>query len=167
MTSVISTQGMSKYVKNEAGHYVCPHCGKVTEKQNTMYYHIKKNHENDLPFECKVCEAHPKFLQKSAFQHHMATMHPDAPCADGEKNPYAGIEFCCPSCDLKTHTKANLLIHYARSHSKDWIPAFAKKSACTKCEKEFASSSAYYYHAVTCFKDAAGAEIAHRLSSIK
>ena len=158
---------VSKYIKNAAGHYACPHCDKVTEKQNTMYYHIKKNHDNNLPFECKHCEAHPKFLQKSAFLHHMATMHVDAPNPEGEENPYAGIEFACPTCDHKTHTKANMLVHYARTHCKDWVPAFAKKTSCTGCSKEFASSTAYYYHSTVCFKESVCCDHVHKLALIR
>ena len=138
----------SKYIRNEAGHFVCPHCDKVTEKQNTMYYHVKKHHTNDLPFE---------FLQKSAFLHHLATVHAEAPDVAGEKNPYAGVEYACPTCEHKTHTKANMLIHYVRAHCRDWIPAFDKKACCSHCDKEYASSSAYYYHAVGCFRETSGA----------
>ena len=158
---------MSKYIRNSEGHYVCPHCDKVTEKQNTMYYHIKKNHDKDLPFECKVCESCPKFLQKSAYMHHMATNHPDVASPDGEKNPYAGVEFNCPSCEHKTHTKSNMLIHYARTHCKVWIPSFSKKTNCSGCSKSFASSSAYYYHSIACHKEKAPADYESVISRIK
>jgi hypothetical protein len=141
----------TKYIKNEAGHYVCPHCDKVTEKQNTMYYHIKKNHAADLPFECTKCEDCPKFLQKTTYLHHLATIHPeDATPAKGVANPYAGVTVHCPSCDHNTHTKANMLIHFARVHCKEWIPAYTKSTPCTHCMKTFGSSSAYLYHAISC-----------------
>lgn len=146
----------SKYMRNADGHYVCPHCGKVTEKQNTMYYHMKKNHENDLKFECKKCEACPKFLQKSAYLHHLASVHPEDPHPSlAEKNPYADRIFTCPCCPHTAHAKANVVIHFARSHCKSWIPAFAKGEECTGCHKSFASSSAYLYHSVTCFRNTA------------
>ena len=156
----------SKYIRNEAGHFVCPDCDKITVKQNTMYYHIKKHHANDLPFECTRCAAHPRFLQKSAFLHHMATLHAESPDVAGEKNPYAGIEYTCPTCEHTAHTKANMIIHYVRAHCRDWIPAYDKKVCCSHCAKGYASSSAYYYHAAACFRETSGAH-ADALSRIK
>lgn len=143
----------SKYVRNAEGQYVCPDCGKITAHQNTMYYHIKKEHTKDLPYECKLCTN--KFLQKSSYLHHLATMHPDTP-HDGDccsENPYAGVKHTCPCCEHSSHTKANIRIHFARSHAKAWIPAFDKTApSCTGCGKVCASSSAYLYHALDCFK---------------
>lgn len=155
----------SKYIRNTAGHFVCPHCDKVTEKQNTMYYHIKKNHEKDLPFECTHCEDKPRFLQKSSYFHHLATHHADV-CCD---NPYAGVKYTCPfsECDHSTHTKANLLIHFARTHCKSWIPAFSKDSSCKQCSKDFNSSSAYLYHCASCLLPTAPADQASMISRIK
>lgn len=160
----------SKYIRNEAGHFVCPHCDKVTEKQNTMYYHVKKNHTKDLPFECKKCSDAPRFLQKSSYLHHLATIHPeDAHSTDVGENPYAGVSYSCPAegCDHNTHTKANLLIHYARTHCKDWIPGYNKGSACSGCKKEFNSSSAYLYHSISCLIKSATPDHATIISRIK
>lgn len=160
----------SKYMRNAAGEFVCPHCPKVCEKQNTMYYHIKKNHTNDLPFKCEKCVGTPRFLQKSAYLHHCAQVHPEAAAGDAEStNPYVGVSVSCPAtgCGHSTHTKANLLIHYARNHCKEWIPAYSKSAACTGCSKTFASSSAYLYHALTCLKSAAPADYASMISRIK
>lgn len=165
-----SISSSSKYIRNADGFFVCPDCGKVTEKQNTMYYHIKKNHTKDLPFECKKCEECPRFLQKSSYLHHLATIHPDdAECEDG-KNPYAGVSYACPhtGCAHSTHTKANLQIHYARSHCKAWIPGFSKGSSCSSCKKEFASSSsAYLYHSISCLIKSAPADQASIIARIK
>lgn len=159
----------SKYIKNADGHFVCPDCGKVTEKQNTMYYHIKKNHTKDLPFECKKCSDAPRFLQKSSYLHHLATLHPEDATADCGSNPYAGVSFGCvfEGCDHSTHTKANLLIHIARSHCKSWIPTFAKGSSCGGCKKEFNSSSAYLYHSIGCLAKSAPSDHASMISRIK
>lgn len=144
----------SKYIKNSCGHFVCPHCDKVCAKQNTMYYHIKKNHTQDLPFQCKKCGDEPRFLQKCSYLHHLATHHPeDAIPEECGSNPYIGVTFSCPSCTHTTHTKANMLIHYARTHCKDWIPSFTKSAdgcSCKGCAKTFNSSSAYLYHAIGC-----------------
>ena len=163
----------SKYIRNAEGHFVCPHCDKVTEKQNTMYYHIKKIHTQDLPFQCKLCTDTPRFLQKSSYLHHLATHHPESctPEECGGTNPYAGVKFTCPCCTHSTHTKANLLIHYARTHCKDWIPGFTKSESgncgCKSCDKTFNSSSAYLYHAVGCMIDSAPEAHAANISRIK
>lgn len=159
----------SKYMRNETGEFVCPHCPKVCEKQNTMYYHIKKNHTNDLPYKCEKCVGTPRFLQKSAYLHHCARVHPEISSTDSEKNPYAGVTVACPAtgCSHSTHTKANILIHYARNHCKEWIPAYSKSAACAGCSKTFASSSAYLYHALTCLKSAAPADYASMISRIR
>lgn len=143
--------GTSKYIKNADGHYVCPHCDKVTEKQNTMYYHIKKSHLDDLPFECKKCEDHPRFLQKSLYLKHLAAVHPTEAVPEGmEANPYVGVAYACPGCAHSASTKANLLIHYARAHCAAWIPSWSRTTACVGCAKVFNSSSAYLYHCATC-----------------
>lgn len=147
----MSSNTSIKYVKNEAGHFQCPHCEKTCEKQNTMYYHIKKNHTNDYKFVCNHCEGDARnFIQKSAYLQHMAIAHPDVEIE--EDNPYAGKEFNCPSCDHTAKTKANIVVHFARTHCKEWIPAFTKECKCTGCQKDFKSSTAYLYHAVSCIK---------------
>lgn len=163
----MSSVSESKYIRNADGHYVCPHCPKVCEKQNTMYYHMKKNHENDLKYECKLCTDCPKFMQKSGFLHHLATVHPDNPHPGEEKNPYASVKHDCPECDHTTHTKSNLLIHYARTHCKTWIPTYSKTDPCPGCRKTFASSSAYLYHAIGCFEHAATTDQLIVISRIK
>lgn len=166
----------TKYIRTAEGHFQCPHCPKICEKQNTMYYHVKKNHLNDLPFECKVCGPDTRFLQKSAYLRHMATVHRDeipiaaappaaapvaavaapvpAPVPVAEKNPYVGVEFKCTECAHTTHTKANMTIHYTRCHCHGTVPVYDKTGPCKRCSRTFASSSAYYYHAGTCFADA-------------
>jgi len=149
---------VDKYVRNEDGHFVCPHCEKVEEKQNTMYYHIKSIHEMDFPFLCRLCkneaDEHPRFLQKCGWYHHLATLHPENPHPSlTERNPYANVRYVCPTCEHASHTKANVLIHYARNHCKEWIPTFTrdiKTTGCTGCTRLFESSSAYLYHALNC-----------------
>ncbi len=185
----------TKYIKNADGHFVCPYCSVVKEKQNTMHYHIKTAHTKDLPFECKKCDSHPRFCQRNAYLRHLASIHPEDPhdatpvatveCTDADAeattdkpapapapataNPYAGVYYSCPahSCDHKSHTKGNVRIHFIRTHCKDWIPAFEKGAACTSCGKECASSSAYLYHAPECFKSRATEDQLSMLSRIK
>ena len=167
-SSSTMTNPTVKYIRNEDGHFVCPHCSIVEEKQNTMLYHIESKHEHKFRFECTRCDAGPKFLQRCTYLHHLATVHPENPhISETELNPYAGVQYSCPDCAHTTHTKANLLIHYARSHAKLWIPSFAKGAPCTCCNREFASSSAYLYHAVNCFKTVAPETQARAIMAIQ
>ena len=172
-----------EYAKNDAGHFVCTHkdCNKVFERQNTMYYHIMR-HRKQFAYTCADCDK--GFIQKSAFLHHMAAIHPGneitipdrseptTPTVVGTatstaaasnavvavtavnsikiKNPYDGQTFTCPCCNHVTRTKANALVHYARLHSKDWIPAYNKDNGCTHCKAKFSSVAAYLYHCTGC-----------------
>ena len=173
-----------EYVKNDAGQFVCTHkgCNKTCSRQNTMYYHVMR-HRNEFTYKCADCDK--GFIQKSAFLHHMAAIHPgndtvripnkDAnanivkntiisedplPYDEGTnknsvddikiKNPYEGQTFTCPCCKHETRTKANALVHYARLHAKDWIPAYNKDNGCSHCKKTFGSIAAYLYHCTGC-----------------
>ena len=170
----------TKYVKNEAGNYVCPNngCGKITVKQNTMYYHIMKNHSTKLPFQCNRCTNNPQFLQRSGYMNHLATRHADDPkLTDKEKemlggiteNPAAAVSFKCPStgCTQTSHVKSNMLIHYARTHAKEWIPPYVRGEACKRCQQQHSSSSAYLYHTITCFREVAPADQLKIISRIR
>jgi hypothetical protein len=161
-----------KYIRNEDNHFVCPHCGIVEKHQNTMLYHIESKHEMKFRFECTQCPGPdtPKFLQKCTYLRHLAAIHPTNPHpSETEKNMYADICFKCPDpeCSHSTQTKANMRIHFARSHAKHWIPSYVKNKGCTGCSKVFASSSAYLYHATECFKAEAPSDQLMMLSLIK
>ena len=169
-----------KYVKNNNGDYVCPHtdCGKITAKQNTMYYHIMKNHSTQLPFQCNRCANTPQFLQRSGYMNHLATKHADVPkLTEKEKeilggiteNPVIAVSFKCPhaDCNQTTKTKSNMLIHYARTHSKAWIPPYIRGADCTRCHHVYSSSSAYLYHTITCFRPVAPADQLNTISRIR
>ena len=163
----IAEPSTRKYAKDAEGLYMCPHCDIKEVHQNTMFYHIKGVHEKDFPFECAHCPE-TRFLQRCSWLHHLATQHPNNPHPSAvELNPYAGKEVHCPSCDMTSHTKGNVEIHYARSHCKDWIPVFTKGKACEGCNKVWKSSSAYLHHAMRCFKDKAPESHAKTLSLIK
>jgi hypothetical protein len=64
-----------EYTKNADGHFVCSHkgCNKTCARQNTMYYHIMR-HRKEYTYTCAHCDK--GFIQKSAFLHHMAAVHP-------------------------------------------------------------------------------------------
>lgn len=155
------------YFKLESGEFQCKYCDKRTAKQNTMYYHVQTKHVKDYKFICAHCD-NKKFVQKSAYLQHLAQAHSEiASSNQEEENPYAGVSYACghPGCDQTAKTKANILVHFARSHCKDWIPIFAKESTCKCCGKQFSSSTAYFYHAVTSMP--APAEFAQMLSKMK
>jgi hypothetical protein len=149
---IMSSTTTTNYIRTADGKFQCPHCPKICDKQNTMYYHVKKNHLQDFKFTCEKCTR--GFVQKSAYLQHLATAHPDDAAEDAEENPYAGACFRCPfdSCEHSAKTKANVIVHYTRTHCKEFIPAYGKTEACKMCEKTFASSTAYFYHTATCFK---------------
>jgi KRAB domain-containing zinc finger protein len=74
--NIIKTLAMTiDYTKNAEGHFVCTHkgCTKTCARQNTMYYHVMR-HRNEFAFKCEECDK--GFIQKSAFLHHMAAIHP-------------------------------------------------------------------------------------------
>jgi hypothetical protein len=139
MAATTTTMTTTKYQKNEAGEFVCPHCGETKARQNTMFYHLKK-HTGDMKYVCSVPGCDRKFIQKSGLTQHMAQAHPSGAPAWG-----------CPCCDHTCRMKANMSIHIARMHGE--VPPAASTGAteCVVCEKSFASATAYYYHAVACF----------------
>lgn len=160
-----------KYVRNADGHFVCPHCGVIKQKQNTMLYHIQSKHTMEFAYTCDRCpsENAPKFLQKCSYLHHLATIHPENPHLKDEKNPYAQTKYKCPmeDCTHTTHTRGNLSIHFVRNHLKDIIPSYSKKSACSCCNKTFGSSGAYLYHSLECFRNHIPDDYKRMLSLIK
>jgi len=176
---VPSTPSVVKYVKNNDGNYVCPHngCGKITMNQNTMHYHIM-SHNDKLPFQCNRCTNTPQFKQRGAYLNHLATRHADnIKLTEKEKevlggiteNPAVAISFKCPhaGCNQTTKTKANMLIHYVRTHAKDWIPPYIRGAECTRCHHNYSSSSAYLYHTITCFRPLASPAQLNIISRIR
>ena len=141
-----------KYVKDEEGNFVCPHpgCGIKKKNQNTMHYHMKK-HEEQLDYTCKTCKK--QFLQKQTLDLHIRSKHPELANDNDEK------KFKCPfdNCDFKALTKGNCVIHCLRVHFQDEINDIMIKDEetkmiyCNECQKEFSSSTAFYYHCKNCF----------------
>ena len=137
---------MSKYIRNEAGHFVCPTCGIVKEKQNTMYYHMKR-HEEEMPHTCKVCRK--GFLQRQTLDLHMRSKHADAP---------AYKDYVCPhaDCEFSAHTKGNCRTHYFRVHCSEEVGELlvhdkeAGTIECIGCDRSFNSLGLFYYHCSEC-----------------
>jgi hypothetical protein len=142
-----------KYTKNENGDFVCPDCGVIKKRQNSMHYHMKK-HMEELNHVCKVCKK--GFLQKQTLDLHMKSKHSEL-IKDSEK------KFTCPfdGCEFAALTKGNCIIHCLRVHCQEEIKEImetnqeTKTISCTSCEKTFSSSCGFYYHAKGCliFKD--------------
>lgn len=135
----------SKYIKNENGSFVCPHCSIVKERQNTMYYHMKKKHEGKLPYECSICKK--DFIQKTSLELHMLSKHKD------DKVVPKMFKCADPNCKFESLTKANCRIHCLRKHFKDEIyQILEENNSCSVCKESFRSGSAFYYHAANCIK---------------
>jgi hypothetical protein len=140
-----------KYVKDEEGNFVCPHpgCGFTKKNQSTLHYHMKK-HEEQLDYTCKTCKK--QFLQKQTLDLHIRSKHPELADDTDEK------KFKCPfnNCDFKALTKGNCVIHCLRVHFQDEINEIMIKDEetkmiyCNECQKEFSSSTAFYYHCKNC-----------------
>lgn len=133
-----------KYVKNDEGLFVCPTCNITKKNQNTMHYHMKK-HQEQLSHTCKVCKK--GFLQKQTLDLHMRSKHPDSDIDKKFKCTY-------DNCEFAALTKGNCVIHYIRVHFQDAINNIMVKDGkihtCTKCDTEFSSSCAFYYHCKDC-----------------
>jgi uncharacterized Zn-finger protein len=135
----MTTKARMTYLRNEQGEFVCPECSAVKQRQNTMFYHMKK-HTGDFSHVCAVPGCEKAFIQKAGLQQHMTQAHP----------PENAILHSCPCCDHTCKMKANLLIHIGRKHGDGWVPT-AENNVCSGCDKSFSSATAYYYHAVQCF----------------
>ncbi len=133
------------YIKNENGHFVCPHCGQVREKQNTMYYHML-THNGKLPYECSICEK--GFTQKQELTLHMQRRHPEE--ATDEKP-----EICCPfpNCNFSDVRKGNVKTHCMRKHAEKYTKENIDATDgyhCNVCEFESRSAAGIYYHLSSC-----------------
>jgi len=123
------------YIRTADGLFKCPFCTVTKERQNTMFYHMKK-HTGDMKYICSVPGCDRRFIQKSGLDQHTAQAHP---VGDHEM-------WGCPCCDHSCRMKANMQIHIARMH----LPQSADNGSCAKCDKSFCSATAYFYHAYSC-----------------
>jgi hypothetical protein len=144
---------MTKYIKNDAGLFVCPDCGETKKRQNTMFYHMKK-HTGNYDYPCKEAGCDKAFIQKSGLEQHMMQVH----------RKEKGVQWSCPCCDHTCTMKNNMMIHIGRKHGSGWIPEAETKveCLCNGCATVFNSDTAYYYHAISCFE--APADIAEKLA---
>jgi hypothetical protein len=147
----MATKERMTYIKNEAGHYVCPDCGVTKEKQNTMHCHMRKCRDM-LPNVCQYCKK--KFLQKASLDLHLAHQ---AGRGDHPSDSAAAVaEFECPfdGCATTSSDKGNCRTHCMRTH----VPEAAKllerlgpkEFNCKNCGRISKSLGAFYYHSIGC-----------------
>jgi len=109
-----------------------------------MHYHMK-THEGRLPFECTFCSK--QFLQAYTLDIHIKTQHE----RENDSIHKCPVENCCYKGSA---VKSNLLIHFIRKHcskeSNEILEAKNDLYKCKACDKEMKSSTAFYYHAVSC-----------------
>jgi DNA-directed RNA polymerase subunit RPC12/RpoP len=137
-TSTMESTKMT-YIRNEQGHYVCPECGAIKAKQNTMHYHMK-THEGHLPFKCQTCKK--EFLHSQTLALHISARH--------SKNEANYIT--CPSCPFKSLTKSNCIVHFMRRHCEEEVKLFSKNGLTCSCEKVCNSNTAFLYHISQCIE---------------
>ncbi len=151
MAAAAAEQSKKKYYKNDEGHFICPHCGEIKEKQNTMFYHMQ-SHQGQLPYECNICKK--QFVQKQELLLHKQRRHAGITEAPPEDL------FVCPwdDCDFSDPRKGNIKTHIMRSHARayitaDMIVATATGYDCGLCKKSCGSITGLYYHFSTCLID--------------
>jgi len=146
------------YVRNEAGDFVCPDCGKVVSKhrQPTMSMHMKKHlleKAEEKPFACAHC-AIPAFLTKAALDAHMTRLAGRG----GHPTPTDTLnEITCPfdGCAFSDINKGNVRTHCMRVHVGDEVRALlergeAKDIKCKNCSLDFNNLGSFYYHSIGC-----------------
>ncbi len=144
-----------RYIKNDDGNFVCPHCGVIKNRQNSMHYHIKK-HMEELNHICKTCNK--AFLQKQTLDLHIRSKHPELLKSDQDKDDEKKYECPFENCNFNALTKGNCIIHCLRAHFQSEIKEImtvkndTKSIICNHCDKEFFSSSAFYYHCKVCLQ---------------
>lgn len=149
-TDTMEQKKRNNYIKNDAGHFVCPHCNIVKEKQNTMFYHLQ-THEGKLPYECNICKK--TFVQKQELALHKLRKH--------TQEQEQVDRTVCPfdDCDFADVRKGNVRIHCIRIHGREYISddiigrtddgAFN----CGLCGHTANSQTGLYYHLSTCLFD--------------
>lgn len=157
----VSPKKSFTYIRTEQGTFVCPTCGVVKQRQNSMHYHMK-THQQDPHHVCEYC--HKTFLQKQTLELHVRTKHAAAAAAAGAAAD-VGVEdvgfkpaYTCPisGCDYQSHTKGNCVIHCLRVHFQEEITPHLRMAedrrlySCGHCRNDFQSTTAFYYHIKSC-----------------
>lgn len=158
------------YIRTEQGTFICPTCGVVKQRQNSMHYHMK-THQEETHHTCPYCAK--TFLQKQTLDLHLQTKHGGSVAttspvgatgspvgADGLVNAVNAVKhsYACPisGCDYQSHTKGNCVIHCLRVHFQEEITPHLRMAenrrvySCGHCQNEFQSTTAFYYHIKSC-----------------
>lgn len=138
------------YHRNERGQFVCPTCGIIKDRQNSMHYHMRK-HQEDQAHSCPYCAK--SFLQKQTLDLHLRTKH-----VEQQAEEAVVPVFSCPfqDCTFRSHTKGNCVIHCLRVHFQEEITPHLQQVqerrvySCLHCQHEFQSTTAFYYHIKNC-----------------
>jgi hypothetical protein len=141
--------GKRRYVKNDAGLYMCPECDYTSAKSSTLCMHLNK-HDKERENKCKFCDK--IFGQKQTLEKHLERFsgrgdHP----ALKEKE---GFECPCDTCEFTSSSKGNCRTHFMRVHVAKETNALLEKGdnsiTCKTCRDTFDSSGLFYYHSVRC-----------------
>lgn len=135
------------YIRNEHDELCCPFCDRKEEHANTLYYHIKRDHDKKFDHPCKHCDH--KTYSKSLLDQHIKNKHPESLSSNQIKT------FDCVFCSTKSSSKGNLRTHIARTHAP-WIQEHKTNKLCQSCGCLQKSSTSYYYHCITCVKPKEG-----------
>lgn len=136
-----------KYIRDESGNCICPHCGITKSKTSTMSMH-RRICEGDLPHECQHCDY--KCLSSQRLKDHVAAKHPTT------EEAKAVPHLKCPvdGCTFQTLTGGNRIIHFMRKHCITQVTNILTTTDttfnCKRCAKIFQSNTAFQYHAAHC-----------------
>ena len=173
MSANVIVKPRMTYKKTKDGKFVCPTCGEIKEKQNTMFYHMQ-THVGKLPYECNICKK--SFVQKQELLLHKQRKH-----AEEEKKTKADTvkfnEIKCPydDCDFSNIRKGNVRTHCMRKHASEYITKDTIKYDginynCLVCKFNSTSLSGIYYHLSTCLltnnKIPAKSDLAEKLNTL-
>jgi hypothetical protein len=137
------------YERDEAGQYICPHCGVKKRLPSTMNMHRRKC-EGDLPHECPDANCEYKCLSRQRLELHVAAKHPTM------KVERIVPLLKCPvdGCTFQTLANGNRLIHFMRKHciteAFNILNETDNTFDCKRCRKSFQSNTAFQYHAAHC-----------------
>jgi len=140
--------GKRKYLKNEAGLYICPECAFTTAKSSTLCMHLNR-HDETRQNKCKHCDK--IFLQKQTLEKHLENFSGKGshPALDAER-----FECPEPSCPFTSSGKGNCRTHFMRTHMGKEASALLERIedtiSCHTCKNTYDSLTAFYYHSLGC-----------------
>ena len=110
----------------EAGPFVCSHCGKAFEGRRKYLVHLRHHDPNAKKFRCPQCDL--GFVQKEFLRRHLLTHSGERP-------------FQCSLCPSTFRQMIHLRQHQRRKH-----PTSDPKQRCPHCPRAFWTSSELKNH---------------------